>query len=245
MAPATAIGHFFQLLTTTQPESMSRIMSRHDSTSGFLNRINFAYGNPKYRPPIPDPNAESADIDACVPLFQGIKAWAGVVGGRKIGWTGPAAAKFTWIVDGEIKMLRMQEDSYLLQRADLMFKKLCLLMAINERMTVVTEEHVEMAKSILDWMVLGYGETKDNVVPTNIIAEAMQILQEVLETDPGNWYSLRDVKRCRRRLDAIGKEDPKAIHEALRFLESQGEIQVMSTPSGRGKKYCYPQTVQV
>lgn len=150
-----AIEPYMSAVTTTQPESLKDLVTSGDNTSGFLNRWIFASGKAKPKIPI---GGEQVDITPCVDPLQRIHGQPR----RELKWTEGAHKLFS---DHCIKgIYPNQSENPILGRLDLLEKKLCLLLSINEGLWEVTEDIVTKVIKMHGYLIAAYGLTAENMV---------------------------------------------------------------------------------
>ncbi len=151
-----AENHFCQVITTTQPKALREVVDRVDVDSGFLNRWVFVKGIEKPRRPL---GGVDTDITEAIELLRKVRAWCSP---RQIKLVLEPEARFGEIFFGTIVPALDQENS-ILERLDLMFKKLIMLFAINERQALPSVELVERAAQLLPYLIHTYEATDKNI----------------------------------------------------------------------------------
>lgn len=147
---------FCSTLSSTQPKNIRSLMSRSDMSSGFLNRWVFVTGKPKEQRFIGGTrNPSQVDLSVAVDLLKKVRAWG--------------AKERVLIVDDEcfeemdrffrerILPLRNKENEEMLQRLDLLIKKLILIFAINDKTETPTIKHAKKAQQLFEYLVECYG----------------------------------------------------------------------------------------
>ena len=141
-----AVDPFASAFTTTQPRSLSKILSRADEESGFLNRWLFVGGKRKPQTFLGGLEPDMSDADK--ELFK-IHVWANDE--RTVAFTKEAA----WKGNKDLNdFIDKDKDKYdpALGRIDLTIKKLCLLFAINEMTTEITLEMYERVMQMYNYI---------------------------------------------------------------------------------------------
>jgi len=209
---------FGSMFTTTQPGALKTLLREDDAVSGFLNRIVFATGVPKK--PVPIGGAQIDILPAVDPLKR-IQGWAGF--GRIILWSDPAVQTFTEFFHDVLHPVQQADESGLLNRLDLLAKKLILLLCINEHLTEVNRDVVEMVISMYPYLTAAYGVPAAHIGST-INSEVRDELMRHIEahTKAGGITMRRlmiNVKRKNFPLDIVAKTIKHLCD--LGFIEAQ------------------------
>lgn len=160
---SVAKDHFLQLVSSTQPKRLGDLTTGGDATSGFLNRWFFVFGGEKFRPAI---SQVRLDIDQSVDLLRNVRAWSS--GGKLVRFADPAANQY-WekFVQENVRPIESSDDA-LAGRISLQCKKLLLLFSINQRMTVITIQHIEALANLFPYIKMCYGIVEQNVGKTQL-----------------------------------------------------------------------------
>lgn len=210
------------VLSTTQPGSVKSVLANDDALSGFVNRWVFAMGVPK---PLVAIGGEPLDITSTVQPLQSIHQWAHF--GRKVKLDDAATRVWSEFFHQEIEPLKVGEDaSPLLARIDLTLKKIMLLLALNEKTTVVTESIVQRATALLPYLKATYAHL-DNSMTTTATSDCIDAITRILERR-GRPMSARDIRRLLSK-----RFDTKAMVEALRLMEASGQVEKEVTKRGK------------
>lgn len=187
---ATAKDHFMQMVTSTQPESVARLLSDADASAGFLNRWFFAFGSSKKRPAR---HAFRIDTTPCVDLLRNVKAWASQE--RLVVWKDQAAGE-AWdsFYDNEIEPIVHREDANIVARLPLFAKKLLLLFAINDHSEEVTLAHVISLKMIWPYILKCYGIVKENV-GIGTLEQCARAIEVYVEARPNDIFTFRQIEK--------------------------------------------------
>lgn len=161
-APSRGAGHvialqpFGQVLTTTQNRSIREIVGAKDDAAGFINRWVFVTGPRKKQKAI---NLHVTDYSEPVKYLKGVHNWA--MTPKDVTFTPDALAAFEDFYE-EVFALKdkTEESTAIFNRIDLLLKKLILLLAINERTELITEEHVAKLKALYPYLLETYGVVK-------------------------------------------------------------------------------------
>lgn len=184
----TATEAFCSIFATTQPESLKGLMTQSDTTSGFLNRWIFVSGTSKRIVAI---GGEIIDIEPCVAPLQDIHGWKPPHG--TITWSEDAAKLFT--LHFHTKIEPAKDEQPMLARLDLLEKKLILLLCINGKHAVVTEDIVKRVISMHEYLVETYatpaaqaGMREENEIVAEIKRQVERITSK--NSNGATWSSL-------------------------------------------------------
>ncbi|WKW85455.1 DNA primase [Rhodococcus phage Reynauld] len=222
---------FGSVVTTTQPESIKRLLSRDQIQSGFLNRWVFASGVPK---PVIE-RGILIDVTPVKPAVLQVQQWAQ---GRRQ----HARGLLDLTPDGDVELRRfIREEIVPLKRADplygrndLLFKKLCLLLAANAMEFAVSLDTVLRAEKVFGYVV----RCQELFGAAMSHSESSEIQDAVLEKIKENFAKTGEgmaghaiVKALRRKYNG---DDVKKV---LRDLESLGRLEQLSpNRSGPGRR---------
>lgn len=152
---------FGSCVTTTQYKSIRELISRKDDSSGFANRWTFATGILKKQFSI---NRVNLNLDKASGLLSGL------------GVSYRTHELVTWSEDGEKEWdqyfhniwqpLRHSKEQTILQRFDLLLKKLFLLFAMNERSPQVTGDIVRRVLTLAPHILETYGVVESEIAST-------------------------------------------------------------------------------
>jgi len=217
---------YASLLTTTQPNSLKKLMSASDAYSGFANRFVFATGKKKKRQAI---RRIRLDPALCVVPLQEIRNYALVE--REIEWEEPAEKLYEQIF--EDTLLPTQESDPMLGRLVLLSKKLILLFAANEMLEKVTETCVRKMEAMLPYILETYGVTSKHVGVTINNEIAQDILDQIARYGPKSGHpagvTFRDIKRrlARKKYDEI------QFTKVLESLVKSDQVARWEPPAGK------------
>lgn len=211
---------FGSLFTTTQPGALKTLLREEDAVSGFLNRFVFATGIPKK--PIPIGGA-LIDIEPCVMPLKNIQGWAGF--GRIITWSPDAVRVFTEFFHDVLHPVQQADDTGLLNRLDLLAKKLILLLCINEHRLEVPADIVEMVIGMYPYLTAAYGVPAAHIGSTINSEVRDELLRHIQAHGDKGGITLRrlmiNVKRKNFPLDIVAK--------TLKHLTDLGFIEAHAT----------------
>lgn len=160
----TARNAFASAHTTTQPKALSKILHQSDSDSGFLNRWFFASGKDKYRVAI---GGALIDIGPAVLPLQVIRSYYD--GDPKmLPWSEDAHKMFDAFYHDVVEPLKKADESGMLSRLDLFYKKLILLFTANQMVDEIPASAVEQTIACHDYVVQCYGIPTKRIKDTAI-----------------------------------------------------------------------------
>jgi hypothetical protein len=195
---------FGSMFTTTQPGALKTLLREDDAVSGFLNRIVFATGVPKK--PVPIGGAQ-IDITPAVDDLKRVQGWAGF--GRIILWSDDAVRTFTEFFHDVLHPVQQADESGLLNRLDLLAKKLILLLCINEHRLEVNKDVVEMVISMYPYLTAAYGVPAAHIGSTINSEVRDELLRHIEAHSKSGGITLRrlmiNVKRKNFPLDIVAK----------------------------------------
>lgn len=217
---------FACLFTTAQPKALKDLIREGDASSGFLNRIIFASGRAKKRIGI---GGKKIDITPAIAPLKEVQGWVGF--GKTITWTDATMDLFNAHFERTILPIQQGDDSGLLDRLDLLMKKLILLFCINERLKVVTEEVIEKAISMIPYLIASYGVPAAHIgstINSEAEAEIMRHIGRLTPTKGG--VSMRDLMKLIK-----SKKFPlDVVNKTIKQLTELGFIEAFTT-SGVGR----------
>lgn len=139
-------------ITTSQPKSLKTLLKSSDASSGFLNRWTYVVGKLKRPTAI---GGAVVDITPAIAPLQKVRGWASRVGMMQ--WDQDAQEAFEEFFHSHIHPTKLDDESDLLNRIDLLCKKLVLLLSVNMMRTTATLEAVEQMKLMFPYIVACYG----------------------------------------------------------------------------------------
>jgi energy-coupling factor transporter ATP-binding protein EcfA2 len=212
-----AIDAFASSWTSTQPKALNKLVHQSDSDSGFLNRWFFVSGREKRRVAI---GGELIDIGPSVFPLQAIRTFYD--GDPKmLPWSQAAHALFDKFYHDVIEPSKRADESGMLSRLDLFYKKLVLLFTANVMADEIPVEAVEQMIACHEYVMICYG------VPTKRLSETSFSLIE------------DDVMRVIQRKLAAGKPGP-TVGELSKALKRKGHrsdivVRVLDTMTKLGQ----------
>jgi hypothetical protein len=205
---------FCQAITTTQPKAIHAFLSKTDTESGFLNRWIFVAGQPRRK--LNAYGGEKIDVSGPTDDLRTIAKWADA--GHDYRLEGAALRlweSFFYDVIEDIRLGKTDNDS-MLARVDLILKKLIVLMSVNLKLPQPTEESVQMAISLFDYL-----KTTFTMLGRDISFNSNYECQEALR-DACTYYQQRGVVPTRRDIvRRIGRKfDLSLVDITLRTMVS-------------------------
>jgi len=215
----TATDPFACVFTTSQPPSLRKLLTESDATSGFLNRWLFVSGPPKARVAV---GGAMVDVGPAIKPLQDVHGWAGQAG--TLDWDDDALDRFTDFFDSHIAPAQAADESYLLNRIDLLMKKLILLFSANMQTQTATLAAVDQAIQCWEYLLRCYGIPKGEIGGT-INQDCAEAIKKRLETRPRKKKELYDLIKH--------KFDAEQIARTLKHLEEFDIIKREVTNQGR------------
>ncbi len=203
-------------LTSSQPKAIRDLLAQTDADSGFVNRWVFAVGEPKKLIAI---DREPLDVDSCVDLLRGLRAWSS--GGREIKLDDGAKDAWAAFFEEVIEPIKVSGEDSLLSRTDLTIKKLMLLFAINEKQSAVTAGIVERVLTLWPYLCYSYKALANEIGLGEFEDCRMAVLSYIAEYQEthGHGPTARDMSRhLPKRLTR------ELIMKVVANLEQMGEI---------------------
>lgn len=185
-----AKDHFMQMITSTQPAAIGRLMTDGDAAAGYLNRWVFGFGKPKRRPPRSNLRL---DTSAAANLLQDVRAWG--ARGREVKfYDDPAGFAWDEFHDRELEPITHDQEAWMAARLPLLAKKIITLFAVNQKLTTVTIEHIESLKMMWPYLLKCYGIVGREVGTTELDACAAAI-EKYMRERPEENVTLRTLSK--------------------------------------------------
>jgi hypothetical protein len=216
-----ASDYFFSLVTSVQPGVMGQLIQKEDLVSGFMNRWVFVPGIRKETPVV---GGVRVDVAPLVPMVQAINAWASL--GRNLDFESAALIQFVTFIKEDVRPLVFAEGNDILQRAELLLKKMCLLLAIDKLEREVSYETVTQVMALWPFVLNGFGISAQHSKPKEKDAiECDGKIMRLLDLLPDDaWVTGRDVVNRLRK--SFSSED---IKRSLKNLTELGVVEASST----------------
>lgn len=216
---------FCSVFSSTQPSSLKDILQRSDASSGFLNRWVFASGKPKQRSFF---QSDIVDVSRPIESLKRVHGWIGF--GKTITVEPDAISIMEAFHRSLLEKLIQNNDSGLLNRLPLLYKKLLLLFAVNEHSSVVTADMANRVVAMHSYQTetydipaqhIGVSET-DEVYRT--IAEIVKAHSKE-DRGPSLGFVKQRIKHKNYRIETVNK--------VIKIMESMGDIEIYSSPQGQ------------
>lgn len=217
---------FPSAISTTQYASIRTLITKDDQTSGFANRWVFVTGIQKKRRAI---NYYMPDYSRAVSKLSGIQ-------------TGALAPDYLRLTENALKIwqdffdnvlepwVEARESTDMVERFDLLFKKLALLFAINDRADVVGETHMRNALGLFEYLGGAVGRFEEEASVTEDSQLMEKILQQVerLTAKGANQPTARNIGL------SLSKKycTPEQLRKMLSNMVQLGYIEELAIPAG-------------
>lgn len=226
---------FCSITATTQPRAIRAILSKADQSSGFLNRWVFA-GGPRKEKEVFGGSAHGGthvDLSRAIDQLKLVKGWGGATE-RSVTIDPEALPTIVHFFRSKIYPIQLKDDTDLLNRVDLIYKKVLLLLTINSRRDIVTLDLHERCAQIVDYLIQCYGLVSSNIGITgqHEIAEDIMRHMERHYAKHRKGASARDLSRYMHRKNYT----PQQIKVALDNLVALDWIEIEAIPPGAGRK---------
>ncbi len=221
------------MLSSTQPESISAILTRGDASARFGNRFVFVYGAAAHDPAW---NDVVIDMQPAVDPLQSIRGWAAL--GRRVDF-GPEPfttnrAFRAWADFHDEVVYPLQRSGELYGRAVLVAKKVMLLLALNDRSSVVTERHVRAVRRL--WPMIADGwRLVGHKVGRSKLDEAIDVIMAWLRTNPDAEETVGVF--CHRAYNVRSNYDKDLAKNAIHLGASRAEIEEASRLRGEKLRF--------
>lgn len=220
----TAILPFGSVITTTQNKSIRDLISKKDNNSGFVNRWIFATGVSKPRRAI---DLTVVDLTRAGGLLRLIKNECSNL--VVITWSEDAVKLWTEFFNSRVAAdMDKSTDSEIMQRIDLLMKKLFLLFTINNREKILTEDTVRRVIMLYPYLAESYGVIDQQVSATEYGDNEQFIIHTVRRlTQNGRPASTNDIyKAARHRIS-----NTSILRKMLDELCAVGELNHARIPA--------------
>jgi hypothetical protein len=214
---------FCSITASTQPKAVRPLLSRTDTSSGFLNRWIFVGGPRKKREVMGGSHsAIRVDLDAAIDRLKKVRGWGGVE--RDVRFTEDGMDEFEKFVRTHIYPVQEKDDADLLQRLDLTMKRMVLLFCINEKTVEATADIVKRTEPILSYIMKNYSILNSEIGVTQMSEVTDQLLTQIvrIEQQTGRGPSARDLIAALKRKNY----GPDLIRRALETMVALDWIDV-------------------
>ena len=224
----TATKAFASCHTTTQPKALSKLLHQDDSNSGFLNRWFFVGGRNKKRVAI---GGKIIDMGPAVMPLQAVRnhyTGTDVV----LPWDEDAHMRFEQFFHTALAPIKVRDadGAGILTRIDLFFKKMIFLFTLNLKADSIPLEAVEMAISLLSYVMECYQVPADRMMSTtmSIITDDVLIYLRNCESR-GKSASIGDINKAMKQK----RHQAEMIKKALDLMVELGEVNKEVVNSGK------------
>lgn len=221
-----AVEPYACAITTSQPRSLKTLLRSSDAASGFLNRWAYVVGRSKKPVAV---GGAVVDIDPAVKPLQDIMGWA--AGLETMQWQQDALEEFERFFHAHIHPVKLADETDLLNRIDLLCKKLVLLLSANMKHSTASLEAVKQMELLFPYIVECYGVPAVHVGSTLSSEVREAILQVVndfcdkLKRGP----TTRDIgERLRRR-----KYPLDLFNRTLKLMVESEELEAYNVNAGK------------
>lgn len=221
---------FGLVMTTTQNKSIQGVLDSKDDAAGFINRWVFVTGPAK--PPVAI-NTLHLDFGPAIKKLKAIHHWANSE--KKLDFSPDALAAFTEFILKTVIPARdrAEDENDLMNRIDLLLKKIVVLLACNDRKDEVDLDVVERMTKIYPYLCQAYGIIEDNMGRTvggewvDAILLAMSTFRKKKNRNP----TANDI----RMFITKSKRDPDQIARTMDLMVRGGllEKEVFKPERGR------------
>lgn len=203
---------FCSITASTQPKAIRTILNRGDTGSGFLNRWVFAGGKQKQIEVLGGSRSGiQLNLDQAIVELKKVRGWGAME--RIIGMDDDAYDLYVKFFRSTIEPAKMQDQTDLIKRIDLITKKLMLLLTINLRLESVPFQVVEVVIELFDYVLECYGILNSNIGITlmqDVMTEIQRhIVRHIKNTSRG--ASARDIAKYTKRKNYSLEQIKKAL----------------------------------
>lgn len=225
---------FGSAVTTTQYDSIRNLITRSDDASGFANRWTFATGVPKKQFSV---NRVRIDLTKAAGYLSGINLRARAE--ETVTWDPDGEKAWDHFFHGRLFQARTVSDMSIVQRLDLMLKKMFLLFAVNENCTSVSEDIVNRVITLFPHLMETYGVVEAKISATEEGDDTERMLRHVKrltsnKRGPTATELYRVMKSKNNSVTKIRK-----LLENLVVLGMITEFKVPPGPNGGRPTSCY------
>jgi hypothetical protein len=221
---------FGLVMTTTQNRSIRGLLTASDSSSGFVNRWVFVTGPPKPQVSI---NTQILDFEPAVQLLKSIHAWA--TNAVKLTFTPSAFKLFDDFILKKVLPAKdkAEDNSDIFSRMDLLLKKIVVLLACNEKKTVIDDVVVERMILMYPYLCEVYGVV-DMHMAESIAGEMATLVHGVIKSFQQRNNNKSPTSREIMQRLAPNKRDVEQLNKTLKLMCDLGIIEKEETRGKRG-----------
>jgi hypothetical protein len=224
---------FGSVITTTQYKSVRELISRADDNAGFANRWFYATGIRKRPFSV---NRANIDLTRAKGLLGAIQLTARSP--EVIPWDPKAEHIWDTFFHNTFVTMRDKSDQTIIQRIDLLMKKLFLLFAVNERSATVNESIVERVLSLFNHIVESYSVIESQINATEENDDTQYIIRTISRLTNSRGPTPREIfEASKSRFGSVGRL--RKMLENLVVLGIIDELKIPPGPKGGRPTSCY------
>lgn len=225
---------FGSVITTTQYKSVRDLISKQDDSAGFANRWFYATGIRKKPFSV---NRANIDLTRAKGLLGAIQLNARSP--EMVVWDPKAEHIWDSFFHNTFIAMRDKSDQTIIQRIDLLMKKLFLLFSVNERSTTITESIVERVLSLFNHILESYGVVEKEIKASVETDDTEFILRTIKRlTTATKGPSARDIYQASKSRFGSAEKLRKSL-VTLVTLGVIEEFKMPPPPQGGRPKTCY------
>jgi len=216
-----AVDAFCSITASTQPKAVRAILARTDTGSGFLNRWVFAGGPPKKREVLGGSHSSRViDLEPATEELKKVYGWAGKP--HTVTMTEDGLDAIQQFFENVVYPTQERDDTDLLKRLDLLFKKLILLFCINEKRKTADAKVVERVERLFKYVIDCYSILNMQIGVTVGHEIAREIERHIIrhEKQTKRGATVRDLRRYMARKNY-------APDQLLRSLETMVKLDII------------------
>lgn len=216
---------FGSVVTTTQFRSIRALITKSDDGAGFANRWVFAVGPPKLQDAI---NRTRVDLTQAISKLTGLAHSAR--NHQLITWSEDAEKTWTTFFHKILLPAReANQDSAIIQRIDLLLKKLFLLFAVNEKQSVLTDTIVRKVLTIYPHLLETYLLIEGEISATEEGDDVDLVMRQIARMSTSTYApTARELHRSTmRKITSVQK-----LRKVLENLVVLGLIEEFKKPPG-------------
>lgn len=220
-----AVDPFCSITASTQPKAIRTLVTKADAGSGFINRWLFVSGIAKEKQVFSEDNI---DLSRAIDELTKLKGWCGSE--RRIGIEDDALPRVISFYKTTIYPKQETDDTDLLARMDLMFKKFMLLLTINNREMKVTEDTLERIKPLFNYLVKCYALIHEEIGMTEAHMVGNDLLDVIRKHQEKHkrGATTREIQRYLHRR----KYTPTQIKQMLDNLVALDWVEIIKPAAG-------------
>ena len=239
-----AVHPFSMLYTSVPTKTVNNLLTDRDSSSGFINRLAFFVGERKFWDPR---NMEIVDMSPAENALRELKEFWDTQGPTIIDYDHDGKEAMANYILNVSNKLQHSDDS-MMGRLDMMFWKIIVLICINEKSKIATEDIVNKAINLHQYFISTYkfvsrevydpitnpqaSDLDDRVLKRIINVMAKKKAQGKELPEEYAVFATEVRKSVERHLDKPGRTKSQVLGQALKALVDIGEIKSVNTASG-------------